>query len=104
MAERPERIKFQGQVLAAKKRQLEITWREGHDPTLQTWNDVVDYCVEAGLEKLAKAQQSPMGMHAAEVYLKKRLMEAEADLRKAEYETKDYDPSQFWKDNGSGGN
>lgn len=98
MAERPERIKFQGMVLAAKKRQLEIVWREGKDPTLQTWNDVADYCLEAGLEKMANEQQSEMGKYAAKVYRLKRMMEAEEDLRRAEYEIRDYVPKEGYGD------
>lgn len=100
MAERPERIKFQGQVRAAKKRQLEIVWREGNDPTLQTWNDLVDYCCEAGLEKLAKEQKSERGMYAASIYRKKRLKDAEEDLKKTEYEVRDWVPRDEEGDNG----
>lgn len=90
-----ERIKFQGMIPKGKRRQIEIEWRAGKDPTLQTWNDVVDFCAEAGLEKLANMNASPGGKHAAYVYAMKRQMEADEALAKAEWEIKGYKPREF---------
>jgi hypothetical protein len=90
--EKPEKVKFQGMVRADLKRALEVEFRESKDPTLQIWNDVVDFCVEAGHEKLAKMNQSPKGMYAAHVYSLKRQKIADEDLKKAEYEVQGYVP------------
>ena len=78
-----------------KRRQIEIEWRAGKDPTLQTWNDVVDFCAEAGLEKLAAMNNSDKGLYAAKVYGLKRQKEADEALRQAEYEIQGYVPRSF---------
>lgn len=90
-----ERIKFQGMIPKGKRRQIEIEWREGKDPTLQTWNDVVDFCAEAGLEKLANMNNSEAGKYAAWVYGQKRQKEADEALGKAEWEIQGYTPRVF---------
>lgn len=96
--EKMERIKFQGMVDAGKKRQLEIEFHKSKEPTLQTWNDVVDFCMEKGLEALAKMNQSEAGLYAAKIYGLKRQMVAEEALRRAEYEVQGYVPRDFNKD------
>ena len=78
-----------------KRRQIEIEWRAGKDPTLQTWNDVVDFCAEAGLEKLAAMNSSEKGLYAAKIYGLKRQKEADEALRQAEYEIQGYIPRSF---------
>lgn len=91
----PERIKFQGMIPKGKRRQIEIVWREAKDPTLQTWNDVVDFCAEAGLEKLANMANSEAGKYAAYIYGLKRQKEADEALGKAEWEVQGYVPRMF---------
>lgn len=78
-----------------KRRQIEIEWRAGKDPTLQTWNDVVDFCAEAGLEKLAAMNNSEAGKYAAYIYGLKRQKEADEALKKAEWEVDGYTPRSF---------
>ena len=90
-----ERIKFQGMIPKGKRRLIEIEWRKGKDPTLQTWNDVVDFCAEAGLEKLAAMNGSEAGKYAAYVYGLKRQKEADEALKKAEWEVQGYQPRKF---------
>lgn len=80
-----------------KRRQIEIEWREGKDPNLQTWNDVVDFCAEAGLEKLAAMNGSEKGKYAAMIYGLKRQKEADEALKQAEWEVQGYVPRSFDK-------
>lgn len=78
-----------------KRRQIEIEWRAGKDPTLQTWNDVVDFCAEQGLRALAEMNASPGGKYAAQMYALKRRKEADEALKKVEWEVQGYIPRQF---------
>lgn len=93
--EKMERIKFQGMVDAGKKRQLEIEFHKSKEPTLQTWNDVVDFCMEKGLEVLSKMNESEEGLYAAKMYALKRQMLADEALRRVEYEVQGYVPRDF---------
>ena len=96
--EKMERIKFQGMVDAGKKRQLEIEFYKCKEPTIHTWNDVVDFCMEKGLEALSKLNESEAGLYAAKIYALKRQMLADEALKRAEYEVQGYVPRDFGKD------
>lgn len=98
-----ERIKFQGMIPEGKKREIEVQWNKGLDPTLQTWNDVVDLAAELVLEYLAAQNASKRGKHAAQVYKLKRMKDSEEALARAEFEIKGYVPREFESDESKSG-
>ncbi len=90
-----EKSKFQGMIPSGLKRELEIVWREGKDPTIQTMNDLVTYCVEQGLAALARTAESASGKYAAQVYALKRRKDSDEMLGKVEFEVQGYVPRDF---------
>lgn len=76
------------------KRWLEIEWRKGKNPTLLTWNDLVEFCVEKGHEWLVKENQSEHGLYVVEMVDKKRRKDAEEALKKLEYELDGWVPRE----------
>lgn len=89
------RVKFQGMIPKGKRRQLEVEWRQSKDPSLLTWNDVVDYCAEQGLKALAEKNQSEGGLYAAHLYHLKRQKEADEAIRRVEWEVQGYEPRDY---------
>lgn len=95
MAKDPSKeAKFQGQVSADTKRWLEIQWREGKNPTLLTWNDLANYCVEKGLAALVEENQSEHGRYVVGMVEKKRKKDAEEALKRLEYELEGWVPRE----------
>lgn len=92
------RVKFQGMVSADTKRFLEIAWREGKDPTLLTWNDLAEFCVEMGHRELVKMNKSEHGLYVVSMLEKKRKKDAEEALKRIEYEVDGWTPrEELWR-------
>lgn len=95
MAKDPiNRVKFQGMVSADTKRFLEIAWREGKDPTLLTWNDVAEFCVEMGHRELVQMNKSEHGLYVVSMLEKKRKKDGEEALKRLEYELDGWVPRE----------
>lgn len=90
-----EKQKLQNHVPAALVRALDIEIRNGKDPTLQTLSDGIAYCLEIGVQELAKQNQSEEGRYIAELFARLRRKELDDKIYDAEKQLRGYEPRNY---------
>lgn len=90
-----EKQKLQNHVPAGLVRALDIELRKGKDPTLQTLSDGIAFCLELGVEELAKRNQSEEGKYIAELFKRLRQKELDDKVEDAEKMLRGYEPRNY---------